>query len=88
MAIGYTPSAMSFLNKHLPAGSSRTWCALMLGTVIALSCAAVLPAQQGLPAIGQEAPDFTLPLLDGDTVTLSERLAEGPVVLVFFRGAW
>ena len=41
-----------------------------------------------LPEAGQEAPDFTLPLLDGDTATLSERRSQGPVVLVFVRGVW
>jgi len=31
------------------------------------------------------ASDFTLPQVDGGDFTLSERLAEGPVVLVFFQ---
>jgi peroxiredoxin len=36
------------------------------------------------------APDFTLPGANGTEVTLSEQLAEGPVVLTFFRsvGGW
>lgn len=38
--------------------------------------------------IGSSVPDFTLPTLDGEQVRLSERYGEGPVVLVFFRGAW
>lgn len=40
------------------------------------------------PQPGQMAPDFTLPDQCGDEVTLRERLARGPVVVVFFRGAW
>jgi peroxiredoxin len=38
--------------------------------------------------VGHEAPDFTLPDANGAKVSLKERLAEGPVVLVFYRGAW
>jgi peroxiredoxin Q/BCP len=35
--------------------------------------------------VGDPAPDFTLPSTQG-TVTLSERLANGPVLLVFYPG--
>ncbi len=35
-------------------------------------------------AIGDQAPDFTLPTAGGGSFTLSEALADGPVVLVFF----
>lgn len=38
--------------------------------------------------VGDRAPDFELPNATGGTVRLSERLAEGPVVLTFYRGAW
>lgn len=38
--------------------------------------------------VGEKAPDFTLPNAHGQPVTLSEQLAEGPVVLTFYRGAW
>jgi peroxiredoxin len=37
---------------------------------------------------GALAPDFTLPNVDGRPVTLSALLAEGPVVLTFYRGEW
>lgn len=40
------------------------------------------------PALGAEAPGFTLAALDGREVSLAGLTAEGPVVLVFFRGAW
>jgi thioredoxin-dependent peroxiredoxin len=36
---------------------------------------------------GAQAPDFALPDQDGRTVTLSERLADGPVVLFFYPAA-
>lgn len=39
-------------------------------------------------AVGDHAPDFTLPDASGTAVTLSDRLATGPVVLSFYRGDW
>lgn len=41
----------------------------------------------GIP-IGERAPRFALPDVHGRTVSLDDRLAEGPVVLSFYRGAW
>lgn len=38
--------------------------------------------------IGERAPSFTLPNAVGKPVSLDDRLAEGPVVVVFYRGAW
>mgnify|MGYP005850880967 CR=1 FL=1 len=37
---------------------------------------------------GDAAPDFMLPSAQGPYVRLSERLAQGPVVLVWYRGGW
>jgi peroxiredoxin len=37
---------------------------------------------------GDRAPDFTLPGATGDSVTLSDLTADGPVVLVWYRGGW
>ncbi|PCI64136.1 MAG: alkyl hydroperoxide reductase [Kordiimonadales bacterium] len=39
-------------------------------------------------ATGVKAPDFTLKSANGGMVSLSGSLAKGPVVLVFYRGAW
>jgi len=39
-------------------------------------------------AIGERAPDFTLPNQRGAGVRLGDRLAAGPVVLSFYRGVW
>ena len=44
-------------------------------------------AASGLRA-GVLAPDFTLPNVDGRPVTLYALLAQGPVVLTFYRGEW
>jgi len=38
--------------------------------------------------IGERAPSFTLPNAVGKPVSLDDRLTEGPVVVVFYRGAW
>ena len=37
---------------------------------------------------GEAAPDITLPNVRGEPVTLSKLLAQGPVVLTFYRGGW
>ncbi|WP_324661953.1 redoxin domain-containing protein [Haloarcula sediminis] len=41
-------------------------------------------------AVGDEAPDFTAPLANGDVaeLSLSDAVADGPVVLAFFPGAF
>ena len=39
-------------------------------------------------AAGEMVPDFTLPNVTGDPVTLSDMLNKGPVVLNFYRGGW
>jgi len=39
-------------------------------------------------AVGDLAPDFTLPNVHGNPIKLADRLADGPVVLVFYRGGW
>jgi hypothetical protein len=39
-------------------------------------------------AVGQMAPSFTAQNYDGRTVSSSELLARGPLVVSFFRGAW
>jgi peroxiredoxin len=44
-------------------------------------------AQQSVK-VGERAPDFTLPDVEGSPVALSELLKQGPVVLTFYRGEW
>jgi hypothetical protein len=39
-------------------------------------------------AVGTMAPDFSLPTLEGDTITLSGFRGEKDVILVFYRGHW
>ncbi len=37
---------------------------------------------------GSKAPNFALKNAFGETIELSKELAKGPVVLIFYRGAW
>jgi peroxiredoxin len=39
-------------------------------------------------AVGDHAPNFTLPDALGQPVTLADLLAQGPVVVTFYRGEW
>jgi len=39
-------------------------------------------------AVGQPAPDFTLPNTAGGSVSLADLRARGHVVLSFYRGRW
>lgn len=66
---------------------------LAISFVLALAAAPVPasaadPHEERGPAVGSEAPAFTLEALDGRVVSLAELTDDGPVVLVFFRGAW
>lgn len=55
-----------------------------------------VPRSAGAPQVGQRAPDFTLPDISGQSVSLSQLLSSPvanfprpkAVLLVFYRGAW
>ena len=38
--------------------------------------------------VGDKAPEFALPNGDGKLVLLTDYVAKGPVVVVFYRGYW
>lgn len=40
------------------------------------------------PEAGDEAPEFVLPAAQGGQLHLSRRIVHGPVIVVFYRGAW
>ena len=40
------------------------------------------------PKVGDPAPQFTLPALAGDQVSLKSYAGKSKVVLVFYRGYW
>jgi|SRR5215472_6715310 len=52
----------------------------------ALLLAVSLPALAGTPSIGQRAPDFTLPAIDGSSFSLSQLTANSRLVVVVLRG--
>jgi peroxiredoxin len=43
---------------------------------------------RSIPSVGDTVSDFTLPDTRGRLLRLSEKLAQGRVVLTFYRGAW
>jgi peroxiredoxin len=55
--------------------------------VVALASAVTAAIVKPL-AVGDRAADFELPDALGHPVRLAERLAQGPVVLTFYRGDW
>jgi peroxiredoxin len=71
-----------------------TIAAVILAAVVSLETAlAAAPTAQSASrttplAAGATAPDFTLESHLGGSVTLSKAAANGPVVLVFYRGSW
>ena len=42
----------------------------------------------GIPGVGDRAPVFARPNLEGGTIRSQATLRKGPVVLSFFRGRW
>jgi peroxiredoxin len=45
-------------------------------------------APSGILAAGDRLEDFTLPDATGSPVTLADLVADGPAVIVFYRGGW
>lgn len=58
-------------------------------SMVMIVCATVVSAQNtpGLN-VGDQAPDFTALTYENQSVTLSDYYKNGPVVLIFYRGAW
>jgi peroxiredoxin len=68
-----------------------TFDGLFTASVLVAALAAVSPiiaagALGRAPKLGEKAPPFSLPDLDGQRVTLEGELTHGPVVLVLLRG--
>lgn len=47
-----------------------------------------MPAAANAPAVGQPAPDFTLPDAEGKPVTMSSLHSNKWALLIFYRGYW
>ncbi len=43
---------------------------------------------EGILKVGDKAPEFSLPNQDGNLVSSSELLSNGPLVVTFYRGVW
>ncbi len=56
--------------------------------LLAAASFASVPANAASPAVGDAAPDFTLPSTDGAQVTLSSFAGQKNVVLAFFPKAF
>jgi len=56
--------------------------------MIALSAVAAALVMASTPKVGDPAPDFSAKDTDGNTVTLSTMLKDGPVILAFFPKAF
>jgi len=61
---------------------SRIMNSLILAGLLAVAATAALPK------VGDPAPPFSLPALNGATVTLKDYAGKSKVVLVFYRGYW
>lgn len=60
-----------------------------VSAVLVLTSACSGLVSRGDPVQAREAaPAFTLPSHDGRTVSLSDLLARGPALVVFYRGHW
>ena len=42
----------------------------------------------GVPKVGDNAPQFTLPSYEGHAVSLADLSARGPIIISFYRGRW
>ena len=62
---------------------------LLILSILSISCtyAQEITQPTGL-SIGDKAPNFTLPTIEGEQVTLYNELEKGSVFLTFYRGAW
>ncbi len=68
-----------------------------IAAILVLAMAQQLPLSKGAPRVGENAPDFTLPIASGalvsgeKTVTLSHLTPNKTgqwILLVFYRGYW
>jgi peroxiredoxin len=60
---------------------------ILLAAIISC-CAIAAQVPNGLLKVGDKAPDFALPDVDGKMIKLSDFVARGPVVVIFYRGFW
>ena len=76
---------LAALKAEKDAARNPDWTAIMDRATADL---AATPILDGVPGVGERAPLFARPNLDGDTVRLSSLIKRGPTVVSFFRGRW
>ncbi|MHB1784989.1 MAG: peroxiredoxin-like family protein [Acidimicrobiales bacterium] len=83
---------MSSLAEQLKAQNDANRSRIPAETLSVMDAATAEVADSGLAAsslaVGARAPEFTLPGVTGEKVSLAGLLAKGPVVLAFYRGGW
>jgi len=83
---GYQESLNQFLEKSKSAKSPFSEADMSIMQKAGKTLAANMPSP-GIK-VGEKSPDFTLSNALGKKVSLKDELKKGPVVLVFYRGAW
>ena len=76
---------LSALRAEKDAARPPEYTAIMNRATEALAATDILA---GIPGVGDRAPLFARPNLEGETVRLRSLLRQGPVVMSFFRGRW
>jgi hypothetical protein len=63
--------------------------ASLVASIVSAGCVTGLTVtREATLATNATAPEFTLAAQTGEATTLASALANGPVVLVFYRGHW
>lgn len=64
----------------------------IIATILSMSLASIssfgAPEAKNVPRLGDQAPDFELKDPSGRYVTLDRLTANGPAVIIFYRGGW
>jgi hypothetical protein len=96
-AVYLTTFALACVLAAVAVGRARRWLPIgsLVVSVALLALAswfnfvlARVPVPRPAFAVGQPAPDFTLPDAAGRPVRLADYRGKKPVVLVFYRGYW
>ena len=70
-------------------GVRRSRLVVALASMLAVAAPGCRLETEQVPASAEAmAPDFALPAHDGRMVGLSDLTANGPAILVFYRGHW
>ena len=86
-------SRLSRRDSFAPQGRAARYSifqSLLASTVLLgmIGCGFFVHSGQEGVAVGSRAPSFNLPDPDGRKVSLEGLIAQGPAVLVFYRGHW